>query len=262
MKLATWNINSIRLRKENVIKFLKKENIDIIFLQETKTTDECFPESFFYNYGYTHIFFRGEKSYNGVAVLSKLPFKNKSFHNFCNLNDARHLKIELAKNITIHNFYVPAGGDIANIKLNPKFKHKIDFMNELIKYLKNQVYKKSIILGDFNIAPFENDVWSHKRLLKEVSHTKVETDAFRKLLEKCSYEDVIRNAFDPEDKIFSWWSYRNKDWKKSNRGRRLDHILISKNFKKDISNVNIYDYIRDQNKPSDHVPVSITLKTE
>ena len=260
MKLATWNINSVRLRKENVIKFLKKENIDIIFLQETKTTDELFPESFFYNNGYTYIYFRGEKSYNGVAVISKLPLKNKSFHNFCNLNDTRHLRIELEKNIIIHNFYVPAGGDVADIKLNPKFKHKINFMNEMIEYLKKQVSKKNIILGDFNIAPFENDVWSHKSLLREVSHTKIETDAFKKLLEECSYEDVIRNAFNSKDKIFSWWSYRNKDWKKSNRGRRLDHILISKNLKRNVCNVNIYNYIRDQNKPSDHVPVSITLK--
>mgnify|MGYP001292875276 CR=1 FL=1 len=260
MKLATWNINSIRLRKENVIKFLKKENIDIIFLQETKTIDKFFPESFFYNYGYTHIYFRGEKSYNGVAVLSKIPFKNKSFHNFCNLKDTRHLKIELINNIIIHNFYVPAGGDVPDIKLNVKFKHKIDFMNEMIELLKMEVSKKNIILGDFNIAPSENDVWSHKTLLKQVSHTKVETDVFKKLLEKCSYEDIVRKAFNKEDKIFSWWSYRNKDWKKSNRGRRLDHILVSNNFKKNISNVNIYNHIRGQYKPSDHVPISITLK--
>ncbi len=260
MKLATWNINSIRLRKENVITFLKEESIDIIFLQETKTTDEFFPEKFFYDYGYTHIYFRGEKSYNGVAVLSKSPFKNKSYHNFCNLKDTRHLKIQLKNDIIIHNFYVPAGGDVADIKLNPKFKHKIEFMNEMIEYLKKENSKNNIILGDFNIAPFENDVWSHKTLLKEVSHTKIETDTFKKLLEQGSYEDIIRKNFNFTDKVFSWWSYRNKDWKISNRGRRLDHILVSKNLKKNISNIKIYNYIRDQNKPSDHVPISITIE--
>ena len=85
MIIASWNINSVRLRKENVINFLKKENIDILCLQETKTVDEQFPITFFNNYGYVHVYFRGEKSYNGVAILSKIPFKNTSFQNFCNL---------------------------------------------------------------------------------------------------------------------------------------------------------------------------------
>ena len=260
MKIATWNINSIRLRKENVARFLKKENIDIICLQETKTVNEYFPTEFFKTYGYLHNFIRGEKSYNGVAILSKLPFRKKSFHKFCNLNDTRHIKIELQNNLTIHNFYVPAGGDVADIKLNPKFKHKIDFIKEMINFLKNENFQKRIILGDFNIAPFENDVWSHKSLLNVVSHTKIETTYFEKLLKQGEFVDIIRKNFKYQDKIFSWWSYRNKDWKKSNRGRRLDHILISKNILKYIKNVKIYKSIRDEKKPSDHVPISITLE--
>ena len=259
MKIATWNINSIRLRKENVINFLKKENIDIICLQETKTVNEYFPINFFKNYGYINSYIRGEKSYNGVAILSKIPFKNKSFHNFCHLNDTRHVKIELQNNITIHNFYVPAGGDIADIKLNPKFKHKIDFLQEMVNFLRNEKSKKRIILGDFNIAPFENDVWSHKSLLNIVSHTKIETNYFNKLLTQAAFEDIIRKNFKNNDKIFSWWSYRNKDWQKSNRGRRLDHILVSKTIQKHIQSVKIYKKIRDEKNPSDHVPISITL---
>ena len=259
MKIATWNINSIRLRKENVINFLKKENIDIICLQETKTANDYFPITFFYKHGYKYNYIRGEKSYNGVAILSKIPFENPSFNKFCNLNDTRHIKIVLRNNITIHNFYVPAGGDIANIELNPKFKHKLDFMEEMIKLLKNEKFQKRIILGDFNIAPYENDVWSHKSLLNIVSHTKVETSFFDKLLEEGPFVDIIRMNFKSNDKIFSWWSYRNKDWKRSNRGRRLDHILISKNIQKYIKNVKIYKSIRDEYKPSDHVPISITL---
>ena len=119
--------------------------------------------------------------------------------------------------------------------------------------------KNRIILGDFNIAPFENDVWSHKSLLNVVSHTKSETNYFSKLLKYGAFEDIIRNNFKHDDKIYSWWSYRNKDWKKSNRGRRLDHILISKNIKKYIQSVKIYRSIREEKKPSDHVPISITL---
>ena len=260
MKIATWNINSVRLRKENVINFLKKERIDILCLQETKTVNENFPITFFNNYGYIHSYIRGEKSYNGVAILSKIPFKNKSFHNFCNLNDTRHIKVELRNNITIHNFYVPAGGDIADIKLNPKFKHKLQFMEEMINFLKKEKFKNRLVLGDFNIAPFENDVWSHKSLLNVVSHTKPETNYFSKLLKYGVFEDIVRNHFKRDDKIYSWWSYRNKDWKKSNRGRRLDHILISKNIKKNIQSVKIYRGIRDEKKPSDHVPISITLE--
>ena len=127
----------------------------------------------------------------------------------------KSLKIELQNNITIHNFYVPAGGDIADIKLNPKFKHKIDFLQEMVNFLRNEKSKKRIILGDFNIAPFENDVWSHKSLLNIVSHTKIETNYFNKLLTQAAFEDIIRKNFKNNDKIFSWWSYRNKDWQKS-----------------------------------------------
>ena len=260
MKIATWNINSIRLRKENVINFLKKEKIDIICLQETKTPNKYFPLTFFHKYGFNHSYIRGEKSYNGVAILSKFPFKNKSFNNFCNSCDTRHIKIQLKNNIIIHNFYVPAGGDIADINKNPKFKHKLDFMKEMTKFLKNEKYQKRIILGDFNIAPLENDVWSHKSLLNVVSHTKIETKSFEKLLKEGAFEDIIRNNFKCDDKIYSWWSYRNKNWKKNDKGRRLDHILISKNMQKYIQNVKIYKSIRDEKKPSDHIPISITIE--
>ena len=259
MKIATWNINSIRLRKENVINFLQKENVDILCLQETKTVDEQFPISFFNNYGYVYSYFRGEKSYNGVAILSKIPFKNTSFQNFCNLNDTRHIKIELHNNIIIHNFYVPAGGDIAEIKLNPKFKHKLQFMEEMINFLKNENFNNRIVLGDFNIAPFENDVWSHKSLLNVVSHTKSETNYFSKLLQYGIFEDIIRNNFKPDDKIYSWWSYRNKDWKKSNRGRRLDHIWVSKDLDALLKSFLSCKEIRDWEKPSDHVPLILEL---
>ena len=260
MRIATWNINSVRLRINHVLRFINEQNIDVICLQETKTEDHYFPTNEFENCGMNYYSFRGEKSYNGVAILSKIPFKNTSFQNFCNLNDTRHVKIELYNNITIHNFYVPAGGDVADIKSNPKFKHKLQFMEEMIEFLKNEKFKNRMILGDFNIAPFENDVWSHKSLLNVVSHTKAETNYFSKLLKYGAFEDIIRNNFKQDDKIYSWWSYRNKDWKKSNRGRRLDHILISKNIKKYIQSVNIYRSIRDEKKPSDHVTISVTLK--
>ena len=104
MKIATWNINSVRLRINHVLRFIKEQNIDVMCLQETKTEDQYFPTSEFESCGMRYYSFRGEKSYNGVAILSKIPFKNTSFQNFCNLNDTRHIKVELHNNITIHNF--------------------------------------------------------------------------------------------------------------------------------------------------------------
>ena len=260
MRIATWNINSIRLRINHVVQFVKENEIDVMCLQETKTRDEFFPFKEFKEIGLINQYFRGEKSYNGVAILSKFKFEKNGYINYCNKYDCRHITVKLREKIELHNFYVPAGGDIADIKLNPKFKHKLQFMEEMIKFLKNEKVKNRIILGDLNIAPFENDVWSHKSLLNVVSHTKEETNYFSKLLKYGAFEDIIRNNFKQDDKIYSWWSYRNKDWKKSNRGRRLDHILISKNIKKYIQSVKIYRNIREENKPSDHVPISLTLE--
>ena len=259
MRIATWNINSVRLRKKNILNFLKDKNIDIICLQETKTVDKDFPVDDFIQCGYLHNYFRGEKSYNGVAILSKLPIKKKEIINWCNKNDTRHLSVSLLQNITLHNFYVPAGGDIPDKKINLKFKHKLDFLQEMIKYFKADKSTNKIILGDFNVAPGVEDVWSHKQLIRVVSHTEIETKMFNELLKFGSLLDIIRLKNNKLDKLFSWWSYRNKDWRKSNRGRRLDHILISKELEPKVKKVHLYSEYRDMKNPSDHIPVVIEI---
>ena len=132
MNIATWNINSIRLRISNILEFIKENNIDVICLQETKVIDELFPLEKFNELGFVYTHFRGEKSYNGVATLSRLPIKKKYHLNWCGLEDARHIATTLNNNIIIHNFYVPAGGDVADVKENIKFKHKINFLTEMI----------------------------------------------------------------------------------------------------------------------------------
>ena len=132
-------------------------------------------------------------------------------------------------------------------------------MEEMINFLKNEKFKNRILLGDFNIAPFENDVWSHKSLLNVVSHTKAETNYFSKLLKYAAFEDIVRNNFKQDDKIYSWWSYRNKDWKKSNRGRRLDHIWVSKDLDTILKSFLSCKEIRDWERPSDHVPLILEL---
>ena len=260
MRIATWNINSVRLRIHHVLRFIKEQNIDVMCLQETKTEDEHFPISQFINVGMKYCNFRGEKSYNGVAILSKIPIKENSFELWCGLNDTRHISVFLENNIKIHNFYVPAGGDEPNIKLNKKFNHKINFIKEMIKFFNQNFFNNTILVGDLNIAPFENDVWSHKQLLNVVSHTKIETDALKSFIKKGNFVDIIRKNFSDAEKIYTWWSYRNKDWKKSNRGRRLDHIFISEEIRNLAKNVKIFKSIRDWDKPSDHVPVMLELK--
>ena len=184
MKIATWNINSIRLRIDQVIKMVKDSQIDILCLQETKTLDENFPIEKFKDIGFTYQYFRGEKSYNGVAIVSKLKLGEYNYVNWCNKNDTRHISVQLNHNTELHNFYVPAGGDEPDILTNPKFEHKLSFLNEMQNFFRNDLETNKILVGDLNIAPFEHDVWSHRQLLNVVSHTPLETDTLLDELDK------------------------------------------------------------------------------
>ena len=259
MRIATWNINSIRLRINQVLNFLKNQKIDILCLQETKTPNEFFPSKEFEKIGYVHQYFRGEKSYNGVAIVSKFEFLNTGYVNWCKKDDTRHLYVKLNNYIELHNFYVPAGGDEANIKINPKFEHKISFLNEMNKYFMNKKKINKILVGDLNIAPHEHDVWSHKQLLNVVSHTPLETDTLLEIIKTGEWVDVIREFVPPNEKIYSWWSYRNRNWEVSNRGRRLDHLWISKNLFSQVKSGVIYKETRSWKRPSDHVPIIVDI---
>ena len=172
----------------------------------------------------------------------------------CGKGDARHVCVELMDGLKIHNFYIPAGGDIPDTKLNEKFNHKINFIVELKEKIFSHQQKKTVILGDFNIAPLPDDVWSHKALLNVVSHTEQETTLLRELMEAGKWVDVFRKHF-PIGKLYSWWSYRARDWKISNRGRRLDHIWASPDVAKKSKGCKIYSNIRGWDRPSDHVPI-------
>ena len=257
MRLITWNINSIRLRMgllEQVTRFYQP---DVVALQETKVDDENFPLKNVQDLGYAYCSFRGEKSYNGVAILSKIPFLEHEKHNFVEKNDSRHISVHFENGVQLHNFYVPAGGDIPDYHTNEKFAHKLDFIREMKDYLHAILQKnhRVIICGDFNIAPMEHDVWSHKQLAQVVSHTAIEIDLLNQLKESCCFIDTARMFADEKEKIYSWWSYRNKDWKKSNRGRRLDHIWVSDSLKDTLKDIEHKSEMRDWEKPSDHVAV-------
>ncbi len=267
IKITSWNINSVRLRIDQVVEFLKQEKPDVLALQEIKCNNDQFPEKAIHAAGYEHIAVAGQKAYHGVATISRLPLSKVKRTDYCKMGDARHISVMVDDLIEFHNFYVPAGGDEPDIAVNPKFDHKLKFMSEMASWSKNLKQKTTahrIIVGDFNVAPDEQDVWSHKQLLKVVSHTPIEVNHMAKILNAGQWTDIARELYPSPEKLFSWWSYRSKDWRASNRGRRLDHIWVSPSLK-DAStkggakNYKIHDDVRGWTKPSDHAPISLTL---
>ena len=259
MRIATWNINSVRLRLEQVLRLIKDQNINIICLQETKTQDEYFPYDSFKKIGMNYQYYRGEKSYNGVAILSNFKLEDENFINWCGKNDTRHISVKLNKNIELHNFYIPAGGDEPDIVNNPKFGHKISFLNEMKQYFLKDKTTNKILVGDLNIAPLEHDVWSHKQLLNVVSHTPIETDTLLGIIQSGEWADVMREIVPSSEKLYSWWSYRNRNWEVSNRGRRLDHFWVSKKLFSQVKSGVIYKDTRAWERPSDHVPIIVDI---
>ena len=179
MKLATWNINSVRLRLPLVARFLRDESPDVLALQEIKVINELFPAEALAKLGYVHQAINGQKGYHGVAIISRMPFRKTARQNFCGKEDSRHMSVVLENGIELHDFYVPAGGDIPDPKHNEKFAHKLSFLKEMREGFgarKSERNNPMILVGDLNVAPLEHDVWSHKQLLDVVSHTPVETE--------------------------------------------------------------------------------------
>lgn len=270
IKLATWNINSVRLRQDQVVRFLKEAQPDVLALQEIKCEEPQFPYAPFREIGYEHIEVSGQKGYHGTATLSKLPMTRLDT-DFCPLGHARHVSTQVSAGSTdfeFHNFYVPAGGDIADPVVNDKFKHKLDFLETMRGYFETRFAggdARQVIVGDFNIAPHENDVWSHKQLLKVVSHTPLEVERLEGLRRAHDFTDCSRLFAADDEKLYSWWSYRARDVMKSNRGRRLDHIWVSPALKTAAEAAGgagheIHMPCRTwHEKPSDHVPMTQVL---
>ncbi|MCB9990478.1 MAG: exodeoxyribonuclease III [Rhodospirillales bacterium] len=266
MRILTWNINSVRLRLPLVKKLIRQCDPDIICLQETKTPDEHFPLQDIIDAGYPHTHIHGMKSYNGVAILSRHAFTASEIYHRVEKQDCRHIAIHLEtskfkKPVEIHCLYIPAGGDEPDPAINDKFAHKLTFVDEMNSWFSENYSKDDplIVLGDFNIAPLEHDVWSHKQLLKVVSHTPVEVEKLTAMQGALGWQDAIRHFVPEEEKCYTWWSYRNRDWKKSNRGRRLDHIWLTAPLVPYLSGYEILTEARDWEKPSDHVPVMIDV---
>ncbi|WP_185984325.1 exodeoxyribonuclease III [Aureimonas mangrovi] len=261
--IATWNINSVRLRLSLVEHFLKTHAPDVLCLQETKCPNELFPEAAFAALGYEHVAIHGQKGYHGVATISKTPFEDIVRQDFCAIGDARHLSARVRvgeRQVRIHNLYVPAGGDEPDPEINPKFRHKLDFIEELRAMRSGgEPNVSAILVGDLNIAPFEEDVWSHRQLLKVVSHTPVETDGLLRVISEGDWDDLVRRHIPRPEKLYTWWSYRSKDWTVGDRGRRLDHIWASPDLGEKLVSARVLREARSWERPSDHVPVMATI---
>ena len=262
LTIATWNINSLRLRQAHLPTIIAELAPDIVCLQETKVPDDLFPENLAANTGFQHIVMRGMKGYNGVAILSRLSLALiPDTPDWCAKNDCRHIAASVdvqGEPVILHNFYVPAGGDIPDREQNDKYGHKLDFVAEARGHFAAYPPRRAILVGDLNIAPLEHDVWSHKQLLTVVSHTPPEVAGLNAWMAE-GFTDALRHFVPPEEKLYTWWSYRNKDWEASNRGRRLDHVWVTHDLKDRLVSHRILKSARNWEQPSDHVPVAVTL---
>ncbi|MEM9709210.1 MAG: exodeoxyribonuclease III [Pseudomonadota bacterium] len=256
--LATWNINSVRLREALVLRLLKEEAPDILCLQECKSPVDKIPLEGFEALGYAHLVARGQKGYNGVAILSKLPLEDAGSVDYAGLGHARHVAARLESGVTVENFYVPAGGDKPDREVNEKFGQKLDYLTAMRDAFHGAPPKRSILVGDLNIAPREDDVWSHKQLLKVVSHTPIEVEHLGETQEAGSWVDVTR-ADIPEGQLYSWWSYRSPDWDAADKGRRLDHVWATPDIAGSAHGSRIMREVRGWEGPSDHAPVFATF---
>ena len=256
--LATWNINSVRLRADLVARLLREEAPDVLCLQECKSPVDKIPMEVFEALGYGHIVARGQKGYNGVAILSKMELEEVSALDLASLGHARHVAARLPNGVVVHNHYVPAGGDIPDREKNEKFGQKLDYLAELKATFEAETPRRSILVGDLNIAPREDDVWSHKQLLKIVSHTPIEVETLTAVQEAGGWVDVTRKDI-PDGLLYSWWSYRAKDWDAADKGRRLDHIWATADIADTAHSSRILRDVRGWEKPSDHAPVLATF---
>ncbi len=256
ISIATWNINSVRLRMVQVERFLREQAPDVLCLQEIKTLEEFFPHEAFESLGYCHRAVHGQKGYHGVATVSRLPFREVSRHDWQANGEARHLGVELpgaGQGMVIENVYVPAGGDVPDREANPKFGQKLDFLDRMTQWAA-QIDRPTLLLGDFNVAPLDCDVYDHKALLKVVSHTPIEVETLGLLRDAHGWVDLGRKHIPAPERNWTWWSYRTY-WQGKDRGRRLDHMWASPELAARSHSHRIVEETRMWEQCSDHVPL-------
>jgi exodeoxyribonuclease-3 len=256
LKIASWNINSVRARLDIVEQFLRAEQPDVLCLQETKVVDGIFPHEMFTRNGYVHRVLNGQPMHHGVAILSRLPLDTESptRHDWQDNGEARHIGVRLPNGLRVENVYVPAGGDIPDPEVNPKFGQKLAFLGRMTRWSET-LREPTLLVGDFNVAPLECDVWSHKQLLDVVSHTPIEVDTLATLQASHDWVDLGRKFIPAPERNYTWWSYRSKDWTANDRGRRLDHMWASPAVAAAATAHKVHEPCRSWLRPSDHVPL-------
>lgn len=256
ISIASWNINSVRLRISQVARFLTEQAPDVLCLQEIKCREEQFPHAEFEALGYTHRAVHGQKGYHGVATVSRLPLREIARHDWQDNGEARHVGVELlraGRGLILENVYIPAGGDTPDRTVNPKFGQKLDFIGRMTRWA-GSLDRPTLIVGDFNVAPLDCDVYDHKALLKVVSHTPVEVKTLGQFRDAHGWVDLAREHIPAPGRCYSWWSYRAY-WRKKDQGRRLDHTWASPELAPQARAHRVVEETRDWEQPSDHVPL-------
>jgi len=257
MKIVSWNVNSVRARINNIIDYIKQAKPDILLVQEIKTQDENFPYEDFKKIGYaSHVY--GQKSYNGVAIISKIEVKNIN-KNFINddLKQSRIITGEIiikGKKINLINIYVPNGNPVET----EKYDYKKNWLKKFISNIRKELTKNSnlIIAGDFNIIPEEIDVYDFKRYEKDALGKLEIRKKFRELI-NLGFKDVYR-LINKKKQEYTFWDYFAGSWQK-NYGMRIDHFLLSNNLLNNIVSIKINKNPRSKIKPSDHTPIELEI---
>ena len=253
LKLASWNVNSLKVRFEQVLQWLQTSAIDILALQETKLIDEQFPHALFEHHGF-HVVFSGQKTYNGVAIISRHVI-TESVTDIDDLDDSqRRILAATIAGIRLINLYVPNGSELGS----DKFNYKLNWLEKVTAYIKEQlvIYPKLAVVGDFNIAPDDRDVHDPKAWEGCIHVSPQERQAFAALL-SLGLHDSFRN-FEQQEQLFSWWDYRAAGFRR-NRGLRIDHILLSDSLNSHCKQSTIDIEPRRAERPSDHAPVWVEL---
>ena len=253
-KLASWNVNSLKIRLDQVLQWLETSQVDVLAMQETKLTDENFPASAFTEKNY-HVVFSGQKTYNGVAIVSRPPI-TEVMTGIPGLDDPqRRILITTIKDIRVINLYVPNGAELTS----DKYQYKLNWLEKVTAFIKQQLrlYPKLAVVGDFNIAPEDRDVHDPVEWIGSVLVSDAEREAFKTLLSLGLHDSFRR--FEQEEKLFSWWDYRAVAFRR-NRGLRIDHVLLSDELNSVCLQSKIDKEPRKAERPSDHAPVWVELE--
>ena len=257
MKISSWNVNSVRARILNIVNYIKYSSPDILMIQEIKTEENNFPFNDFKNLGYAS-YVHGQKSYNGVAFLSKVNISNISIKFINDKNNQSRIivgDIKLkSKIIKLVNVYVPNGNPIGT----DKYEYKKEWYNSFIKKIgKILIENKNIIIGgDFNIIPEEIDVYDYTKYENDALYKLEIRKKFRELI-NVGFHDIYRHLYN-DKKEYTFWDYTSGAWQK-NHGMRIDHFLVSSNLLNNIENINIDKKPRSKIKPSDHTPIELKI---